>query len=254
MRYIYQGIDGLDGASQTFGTVLTIGERSNRGIPTNTDKFFIKKPIAVSKQLGSRKGLVRENDPEFARFNGSDKAELRSVIRFDIVHPVHLRDGWESMVDCFQFQLLAQQIPKNPTHPNNLCEFQKGKPAPCKPRARLAFQLRWPEHEAWSVLPTPTCLFSTRSWYNINRVLLPFFKDLHKQAMNLGYHKYTFYGLPCRMTLSKRMTGKGGLVPAISLSAEFERGTNFRDFLAHNQQMRGNFSSLLETNLDDGEL
>ena len=285
MRYIYQGIEGLDGSFQTYGTVLTIGERSAKGIPTNTDKFFIKRPIAVKKQLGSRKGLVRENDPEFSRFNGSDKPELRSVIRFEIVHPVHLRDGWNSMVDCFQFQLLAQQIPKNPTHPkaapacsgdgkhaqrwdgnefkeipcpNNLCEFQQGRPAPCKPRARMAFQLRWPEHEAWNVLPTPTCLFSTRSWYNINRVMLPFFKNLHKQAMALGYHEYTFYGLPCRMTLSKRSTNKGGMVPAISLSTEFERGTNFRDFLAQNDQMRGSFSrkgpSILETDPDDGEL
>ena len=279
MRFIYQGIDGMEGAAQTFGTVITIGERSPKGIPVNTDKFFIKRPIAISKQLGSRKGLVRENDPEFARFNNSDKPELRTVARFEIVHPVHLRDGWESMVDAFQFQLLAQQLPKHKSHPkavpvcagdgkhaqrwtgsefreiacpNGLCEFQKGSPPPCKPRARLAFQLRWPEHEAWSVLPTPTCMFSTRSWYNINKVLLPFFKNLHKQAMALGFHEYTFYGLPCRMTLSKRPTAKGGKVPAISLSTEFEKGKNFRDFLMENKEMRGNFTSLLQTNPDEG--
>ena len=281
MRYVFQGIEGLNNTREQFGTVLTIGERSARGIPTNTHQFFIKRPIAVAKQLGSRKGLVRENDPEFSRFNTSDKPELRSIIRFNIVHPIHLRDSWESMVDAFQFQLLAQQLPKHPNHPkqapacsgdgkhaqrwdgkeykeipcaNNLCEFQQGKPAPCKPRARLAFQLRWPEHEAWSVLPTPSCVFTTRSWYNINKVLIPFFHSLHNKAMGLGFHDYTLYGLPCRMTLSKRQTGQGGMVPAISLSTEFPKGTNFRDFLMENKEKRGSFSSLLETNPDEGEL
>jgi hypothetical protein len=282
MRFIYQGIEGLEGASQTFGTVLTIGERSNTGIPTNTHQFFIKKPVAVTKQLGKRKGLVRENDPEFIQFNQSERPELRSVIRFNIVHPVHMRDGWQSMIDAFQFQLFAQQLPGHKSHPkaapactgdgknaqrwdgekytdikcaNRLCEFQSGTPSPCKPKARLSFQLRWQQHEAWGMLPTPTCLFSTKSWHNINKVLVPFFKDLHRQAMGLGFHDYTLYGLPCRMTLMKRTTNKGGKVPAIALSTEFEQGTNFRDFLMENKEMRGSFTapSLKDIDPDEGE-
>ena len=117
MKYIYQGIEGLDGSRNTFGTVLTIGEKSPTGNPTNTHQFFIKKPQAVLKQMGKRKGLVRENDPEFVQFNRSDRPELRTVIRFSIVHAVHMREGWDSMIDAFQFQLFAQQLPKHPTHP-----------------------------------------------------------------------------------------------------------------------------------------
>jgi hypothetical protein len=283
MKYIYQGIQGLEGSGNSFGTVLTIGEKGPKGNPTNTHQFFIKKPQAVTKQLGSRKGLVRENDPEFVQFNKSDRPELRSVMRFTIVHAVHMREGWNSMVDAFQFQLFAQTLPKpHPSHPkaapacsgdgvnaqrwdgeeykdiscpNRLCEFQGGRPSPCKPKAQLSFQLRWPEHEAWSVLPTPSCLFRTHSWHNINKVIIPFFKDLHKQAMALGFHDYNLYGLPCRMTLHKRNVAKGGIVPAISLSTEFEPGKNFRDFLMQSAQMRGNFSapSLLEQDPHTGE-
>jgi hypothetical protein len=284
MKFTYQGIEGLDGDYQTFGTVITIGERSPTGIPINTDKFFIKRPTPVLRQLGKRKGLVRENDPEFIQFNQSDRPELRQTIRFTIVHPVHLRDGWESMADAFQFQLFAQQLPKHQSHPkaapactgdgksalrwkdgayheiecpNGLCEFQSGKPAPCKPKAKFAFQLKWPEHEAWAVLPTPTTMLTTRSWYNINRQFLPFFKNLHRQAMALGFHDYTFYGLSGRMTLSKRTTNDGNQVPSIALSPEFKNGGNFRDFLIENNTMRGNFGnvpSVLETDPSDGEL
>ena len=115
MKYIYQGIEGLEGSRNTFGTVLTIGEKGAKGNPTNTHQFFVKKPQAVTKQLGSRKGLVRENDPEFVQFNKSDRPELRSVMRFTIVHAVHMREGWHSMVDAFQFQLFAQQLPEKNT-------------------------------------------------------------------------------------------------------------------------------------------
>jgi hypothetical protein len=57
------------------------------------------------------------------------------------------------------------------------------------------------------------------------------------------------------MTLHKRNVAKGGIVPAISLSTEFEPGKNFRDFLMQSAQMRGNFSapSLLEQDPHTGE-
>tara|TARA_R110000765_G_scaffold378605_1_gene469563 strand:+ start:201 stop:431 length:231 start_codon:yes stop_codon:yes gene_type:complete len=75
--------------------------------------------------------------------------------------------------------------------------------------------------------------------------------------MALGFHDYTFYGLSGRMTLSKRTTGQGGMVPAISLSTEFKNNGNFRDFLLENNQMRGSFGvapSVIETDPVDGEL
>ena len=72
MRLVFQGIKDLDSNPQSWGVVTTIGQRSNKGIPTDTDKFFIKRPNAVPKKFGSRTGLVRENDPEFAQFNKSD--------------------------------------------------------------------------------------------------------------------------------------------------------------------------------------
>ena len=259
MRLVFQGIKDLDSNPQSWGVVTTIGQRSNKGVPTDTDKFFIKRPNAVPKKFGSRTGLVRENDPEFAQFNKSDNVKLRSALRFQIAHPTHMREGWASMFDTFQFNLYAQQIPRNPKHPrqgpacsgdgekarrwdgeeykdiecpNRLCKFRTGKPAPCKPKAKLIGRLTWPEHEAWSTLPTPIAMLQTGSWHNIGKVLVPFFKNLHEQAIALGYPNYNFYGLSMRITLAKRAVSGGGLVPAIAISSE----QDFREFL---QQQHG---------------
>ena len=121
---MFQGIKGLDGhghgRKQAWGAVPTIGQKDpKKGFPTNTDKFFIKKPQAISKKIGSRTTLYRENDPEFAKFNLSDTQKLRQTIRFYIIHPVHMREGWSSMLDAFQFNLKAYQLPKTPSHPRS---------------------------------------------------------------------------------------------------------------------------------------
>jgi hypothetical protein len=258
----FQGIEGLTdhgtGRKQAWGAAVTIGTRHpQKGYPTDTEKFYIKKPQAISKSVGSRSMLVRENDPDFWRYNDSDKLELRQQIRFHIIHPVNMADGWESMADCLSFSLKAFQLPKIPLHenkyptctgdgktatrwdgkefqeikcPNALCEFRQGRPSPCKPYARFAFQLRWPQHEAWKVLPTPLVKFETHSWHNIDRVLLPFFAGIHKQAMALGVNNYNLYGLPGVIKLGKRVAGKGSVVPSIAIATDFTNGQTLQSF------------------------
>lgn len=265
----FQGIKGLEGHAkgrkQAWGAVVTIGEKdTNKGFPTNTDQFFIKKPQAVSKKIGNRTTLYRENDPDFLKYNHSQKITLRQIIRFYIVHPVHMKNGWDSMIDAFHFQLKAYQLPNTKPEPNNrphctgngevairwdgtdfqnikcpnrLCQFRNKKPAPCKPFARLAFQLRWDENEPWGILPTTFVKFETHSWYNIDKVLMPFFAGLHKQAQALKVENYNLYALPCVMKLSKRSTGNGKLVPAISVSTDFPPRMTLQSFFLSQKQI-----------------
>lgn len=264
----YQGIDGLsghaEGRKQAWGAVLTIGRKDpKKGFPTDTDKFFIKKPQTVSTKIGNRTTLFRENDPEFNRFHLSDKPQLRQIIRFYIIHHAHMRNGWDSMIDAFQFQLKAYQLPKIMPHekgfptctgngkeayrwngkefqdikcPNYLCQFRQGRPAPCKPFARLAFQMRWDQNEAWNSLPTPLTKWETHSWYNIDSVLLPFFTGLHKQASALKCNNYSFYGLPCVIKLGKRTAKKGNTVPSISISTDLPNGMTLQEFFLKQKQ------------------
>jgi hypothetical protein len=279
----YQGILGLDteekghGRLQAWGACLTIGQKDpRRGFPTDTDKFFIKKPTPTLKKIGGRNVLYRENDPTFSRYNGSDKYELRNVIRLSIVHWAHLRDGWDSMNDCFHYQLAAQQLPRHQSHPrsipvcsgngttatrwvnqqfkeiecpNRLCQFRDGNPPPCKPIARLAFQLRWEEDKPWSDLPTPLTKFETRSWHNLSKIFIPFFKALHSQATQLGFKNYNFYNLPCILTLSKRTSQRGSAVPAISINTDFPRGITLLDFLIEQAQTQNMVDALVKPTL-----
>ena len=177
------------------------------------------------------------------------------------------------MIDSFHFSLVAQQLPKHSSHPklipvcigngkkarrwnnrkndfddipcpNHLCEFRQGKPAPCKPSARMAFQLRWEDDKPWANLPTPFVKFETKSWYNLDKVLLPFWLGLHHKATQLGFSEYTFYGLPVVMKLGKRSAGKGSLVPAVSLTTDFANGQNFQDFLLKQAQTKAQIDLL----------
>jgi len=263
-----QGIDGLtghgEGRKQALGAVVTIGTRhKEKGFPIDQNHFYIKKPQAITIKNGAKSFYFREPDPDFRRFNNSDKLELRQVIRFHIVHSINLKDGWDSIIDAFQFNLKAYQLPGIPQHenkfptcvgngknatrwngdefldikcPNNLCQYRQGKMKNCKPYARFTFQLRWPEHEAWSVLPTPLVKFETHSWHNIDRVLMPFFAGLHKQAQALGIQDYSLYGLPGVLKLGKRVAGAGKVVPAISIATDFQNGMTLQGFLLNQKQ------------------
>ena len=262
----YNGIQGLEGhgvgRKQAWGAVVTIGQRHpQKGYPTDSDKFFIKKPQALNKTVNGKSMLIREADPDFWKFNESEKMELRQNIRFHIVHPVHLRDGWAGMQDCFEFSLKAYQIPGIKQHenkfptctgngedatrwngkefedikcPNQLCKYRQANQKSCKPFARIAFQLRWPDKY---MLPSPLVKFETKSWYNIDKVIMPWFMGLHKQAMALGVENYNFFGLPGVIKLGKRVAGSGKSVPSIAIATDFQNGT-LQSFFMHQKQIK----------------
>ena len=118
---MFQGIDGLNGSNQQpWGAVITIGEKGPSGAPTNTDRFFIKKAQAETAEFRGRSALVRKNHPDFVKFNTLDDLRWRQTIRFNLVHSVHLRDGWGSVEACFQFQLKAQTLPRIKGHPKRV--------------------------------------------------------------------------------------------------------------------------------------
>jgi hypothetical protein len=257
---MFQGIDGLNGSNQQpWGAVVTIGEKGPSGAPTNTDRFFIKKAQAETTEFRGRNALVRRNHPDFEKYNRLDDLRWRQTIRFNLVHSVHLRDGWASVEPCFQFQLKAQQLPriqghpkkvptcvgdgikarryageKNGEHvfndidcPHRLCQFRQGSSPSCKPSSRFAFQLRW--HDG-SSLPTPLVKFVTHSWHNTNKAFIPFFNFLHEQAMALGATDYSLYGLPGVMTLGRKSMGNNRSVPVVSVSTDFPPGVTLQEF------------------------
>ena len=266
---MFQGIDGLNGSNQQpWGAVITIGEKGPSGAPTNTDRCFIKKAQAETAEFRGRSALVRKNHPDFVKFNTLDDLRWRQTIRFNLVHSVHLRDGWGSVEACFQFQLKAQALPRikghpqriptcsgdgvrarrytgerNGTHvfediqcPHRLCEFRQGPSPSCKPAARFAFQLRW--HDG-SNLPTPLVKFTTHSWHNTNKAFIPFFNHLHEQAIALGISDYTLYGLPGVMTLGRKSMGNNRSVPVVSVSTDFPPGVTLQEFfLAQRNKLR----------------
>ena len=78
----FQGIAGLDGnGNQPWGAVITIGEKGPSGAPTNTDRFFIKKPQAETAEFRGRSALVRRNHPDFEKFNRLDDVRWRQTRR-----------------------------------------------------------------------------------------------------------------------------------------------------------------------------
>ena len=265
----FQGIAGLDGnGNQPWGAVVTIGEKGPSGAPTNTDRFFIKKPQAETTEFRGRSGLVRRNHPDFEKFNHLDDLRWRQTIRFNIVHAVHLREEWASVEPSFHFQLKAQTLPRHKGHPkkvptctgngvrarryvgeengehmfediacpHRLCQFRIGSSPSCKPSARFGFQLRWPDG---SNLPTPLTKFVSHSWHNTNKAFIPFFQFLHEQAMSLGVEDYTLYGMPGVMVLGKKSMGNNRSVPVVSVSTDFPPGVTLQEFfLAQRVKLR----------------
>tara|TARA_R100000315_G_scaffold39804_2_gene17054 strand:- start:5197 stop:5973 length:777 start_codon:yes stop_codon:yes gene_type:complete len=254
----YQGIEDIEAyAENPVQAVLTIGTKGPSGVPTKTDHFFIKSTNTESVQTGKRTILKRENHPQFDRFNNSKNPELRNNIFFKIVAPIHLRDGWQSMEESLKFYLKAQQIdmprhPNNAPHctgngktasrwnpkenkydtiecPNRTCKYRQDN-AECKPFIQLFGQLNWEKDKPWSELPQPLIKWESRSWYNLTKVLLPFFRGIHNQAIALGYgDNYSLQGLIVKMSLHKRKSARGSNVPAISLSLVSNLDLHLRD-------------------------
>ena len=154
------GIAGLEGR-EPVGAVLTVGHKSPKGNPTDTDRFYLVSP---REENGVRPGL-----PVFSWFNGAHP-DKRKTIRAALVHA---RRG-----DCFEYRLQNHVGPfgKHPNRrpfcvgdgvtamrwmdkedpdsfkqiecPHEKCPFrqeEQRKPPACKPFSRIFFHLRWGE-------------------------------------------------------------------------------------------------------------
>jgi hypothetical protein len=226
------GIAGLK-PREPVGAVLTIGHKSPKGFPTDTDRFFIVLP--------QEENGVRAPHPSFAAFNEA-APELRRTIRGVLIHG--------AQADCFEQHLKAQVL--NKAHPNkrpacvgdgmnavrwmgrglddfqaipcpnDKCEFRQrvgDKPTPCKPWMRFLFRPRWAEG---SKLPVPMMKLTSGSWHNAS-AFLGFFEHIRTQARALGVENPTLYGLPFVITLAKkkRRGDEGGRAfPILTISPD----------------------------------
>ena len=73
---MFQGIAECENTYQQpeFLYVITCGTKSEKnGIPTQTDKFFIKEKNISYIKIKNREVMMRENAPDFVKFNMSEK-------------------------------------------------------------------------------------------------------------------------------------------------------------------------------------
>lgn len=225
----YNGIEGLSGR-EPVGAVITVGVKSSRGFPEQTDRFHIVQP--------REEGGYRKPHPAFLKFNGAD-AELRKVIRGNIVHALQK--------DCFEFHLKAQAINKK-MHPdkkpycagdgihamrwsgkgpddfvkmdcpNEKCEFRLTKPPVCKPFMRFLFKLRWKSDS----LPQPLVKFTSGSW-NTTANFKGFFDYCSRVASELGMKNLTLFGFPFMLSLAYQTKPSDKTkFPVVTISPEID--------------------------------
>lgn len=248
------GIVGLTGR-EPIGAVLTVGHKGPKGNPEHTDRFYIVVPNEVNG--------VRAEHPAFAAFNKAAHPALaderheaydmaryqrelaaRQIVRGNLVHA--------SPEQCFEHHLKAQVLQGHPAHPakaphcvgdgrnakrwdgrdfreivcpNEGCEFRQApaanKPTPCKPWMRFLFRPRWADG---SPLPMPLMKFTSGAW-NTTANFLGLFQYVAEQASALGVARYTLYGLPFTMQLTKkkRKGDEGGRAfPVVSIAPEVD--------------------------------
>lgn len=208
------------------GAVVTIGQKGPSGAPTDTDRFFIKDPSEIRQ--GDKR--YRQNHPAFAAYNSAD-VKYRTVIAGNLIHGE--RD------EAFSYYLRAHMPPKGskwPSHPGgkpfctgdgthatrlyaigkdggaddyrripcpaDKCEFRQGDVKACKPFARLYFRPRWPDG---SKLPAPLTKLVTQSWYSVSNIL-GIFDYVDSQAKHLGLERYSLFGLPFTLSLTRKTT------------------------------------------------
>lgn len=205
----YNGIKDLTGREHV-GAVVTVGRKSDRGFPEQTDRFHVVQP--------REENGVRGYHPAFSQFN-SAPAERRKVIKGNIVHAY--KD------DCFESHLKAQAINKkmHPNKkpycvgdgvkatrwtgrepddfieidcPNKLCEFRMTQPPLCKPFLRFLFRISWAEG---STMPAFLVRFTSGSW-NTAGNFKGFFDYWGNVAKELGMKNYKLFGLPVTLTVS----------------------------------------------------
>jgi len=224
MQPEYRSIREVTGR-EPVGAVVTIGEKGPSGAPTNTDRFFFKSPQEIRQ--GEKRW--RPNHPAFAAYNEADP-KFRQTLAGNLVH------GTQD--EAFSFYLRAHMPPKGskwPAHPggkpfcvgdgtnatrlygigqdgaedyrhipcpNEKCEFRQGDLKLCKPFGRLYFRPRWPEG---SKLPSPLTKLVTQSWYSVSNIL-GVFEYIAAQAKHLGLDRYSLFGLPITLTLTRKTT------------------------------------------------
>jgi len=225
-----KGIKGLKGRDQV-GCVVSVGVKSEKGFPTETDRWHIVNP---REEAG-----IRHLHPAFQAFNTA-RPDLRKVLKGNIVHA--------HMDDCFEHHLKAQVI-KSPAHPNkkpqcvgdgvnavrwigpgpddfknikcphDLCEFRQKKPPLCKPWMRFLFKVRWQEG---SPLPTPLAKFTSGAW-NTTANFKGFFDSFYEAAKNLNIENPQMFGLPFIMSLAYQTKPSAkSKFPVVTISSEVD--------------------------------
>jgi len=251
---------------EPIGAILSIGKKSARGFPHETDRFHI-----VSTMQDANK--VRQPHPAFNSFNAAPP-EKRKVIRGNLIHAT--RD------DCFEYYLKAQTLggkqhpnkqpmctgngttalryADNQNDPNQFneivcpgdkCEFRVGDKPMCKPFSRLLFRLRWLDGVAF---PTPLTKFSTGSW-NTCANLVGFFEYIENVTKHLGIKEYSLFGFPFMMVLSKKTNpAKKTSFPVVTITPEADPVQFFTLQAQNFEQLSGSSSMALIDMQSDQEL
>lgn len=224
------GIKDLTGR-EPVGAVVTVGVKSSRGFPEQTDRFHIVQP--------REENGVRKYHPAFGQFNSAGP-DLRKIIRGNIVHA--------TQTDCFEFHLKAQAINKkmhpdkkpycigDGVHavrwsgrdpddfikmdcPHDKCQYRMTKPPICKPFMRFLFKLRWKDN---STLPQPLVKFTSGSW-NTTANFKGFFDYCNRTAQELGLKEYTLFGLPFVLSLAyQTKPSEKTRFPVVTISPEVD--------------------------------
>lgn len=246
----YNDIQGLEGREPVLA-VVTVGVKSSRGFPEQTDKFHIVNP--------REENGVRKYHPGFTQFNTA-AGEHRKVIRGNIVHA--------SKHDCFEFYLKAQAIDKK-MHPNkkpyctgdgihatrwtgkgadeflkmdcphDRCVYRITKPPLCKPFMRFLFKLRWKDG---SVLPQSIVKFTSGSW-NTTANFKGFFEYCYGVASELGLREYTFFGFPFMLSLAyQTKPSEKTKFPVVTISPEMDPVDFFMQQRKNIRELVGNVS------------
>lgn len=212
MKKTIKGLEGRD----PVGAILSIGKKAPTGFPTETDRFHI-----VSTTQNENK--IRPPHPAFKSFNEAP-VEKRKIIRGNLIHAT--RD------ECFEYYLTAQVLAGKKMHPNKRpsctgngtiamrwmenpddpndyaeikcpdkrCEYRQGDKPSCKPFARMLFRFRWPDGILFPELLAKT---STKGWDTCANYL-GFFNYIEKVAKQLGIEKYSLFGYPFMLTLTRK--------------------------------------------------
>lgn len=230
MRQPLQGIAGLEGSAPV-GAVLTVGKKKPSGAidPASTDRYWIKLPQPADKN-------IRPLHPLFGAFNSHENTRLRQTVTGHLIHgSLEEVAAWKLAAYDLSHKLGQNPVSRRPhcegdgvqavryagvdgdgkeifnaiECPNELCPFRMGPQKACKPSASLYFRLSWPK----ATMPEIFTRFTTGSWYTAAN-LKGFVEYVEDQARNLGISPAPVYGLPIRLTLTRKtIPGKSRSFP-----------------------------------------